>query len=103
MDEESRLAELIEDKSARSPADAAMDGDLKEHTATMLKKLTPREEKVIRMRFQLEDGEEHTLEEVGQLIGVTRERARQIENEALRNLQSAANSKSLRSFLRRAS
>jgi RNA polymerase primary sigma factor len=102
-DEESHLAELIEDKSAMSPSDAVMDMDLKEHTTMMLKTLTPREEKVIKMRFQLEDGEEHTLEEVGQSIGVTRERARQIENEALRNLHAAPNSEAVRSFLRRAS
>ena len=102
-DEESHLAQLIEDKLAMSPSDAVMDMDLKEHTARMLKTLTPREEKVIKMRFQLEDGEEHTLEEVGQSLGVTRERARQIENQALRNLHAAPNSKAARSFLRRAS
>jgi len=102
-DEESHLAGLIEDKSAMSPSDAVMDMDLKEHTARMLKTLTPREEKVIKMRFQLEDGEEHTLEEVGQSLGVTRERARQIENKALRNLQAAPNSEAVRSFLWRAS
>jgi RNA polymerase primary sigma factor len=102
-DEESHLAELIEDKAALSPSDAVMDMDLKKHTTMMLKTLTPREEKVIKMRFQLEDGEEHTLEEVGQSIGVTRERARQIENEALRNLQADPNSDAARSFLRRAS
>jgi RNA polymerase primary sigma factor len=86
-----------------SPSDAVMDMDLKEHTTMMLKTLTPREEKVIKMRFQLEDGEEHTLEEVGQSLGVTRERARQIENQALRNLHEAPNSEAVHSFLRRAS
>ncbi|MBZ5659353.1 MAG: RNA polymerase sigma factor RpoD [Acidobacteriia bacterium] len=103
VDEESHLGDLIEDKEAVSPSDAVIDVNLREQTASVLKTLTPREEKVIKMRFGLEDGEQHTLEEVGQTIGVTRERARQIEAEILRNLRASPRTHELRSFLRRAS
>ncbi len=103
VDEESHLGDLIEDKGVVSPSDAVIDMNLKEQTAAILKTLTPREEKVIRMRFGLEDGEEHTLEEVGQTIGVTRERTRQIEAQILRVLRAAPHTNRLRSFLRRAS
>ena len=103
MDEESHLGDLIEDKAAASPSDIVIDMNLKEQMASLLKTLTPREEKVIMMRFGLEDGEERSLEEIGQVIGVTRERIRQIEAEVLRNLRVAPRTRSLQSFLRRAS
>ena len=73
------LAELIQDRAVISPADAVINLNLKEQTSNLLHTLTPREEKVIKMRFGLEDGSEHTLEEVGQHFAVTRERIRQIE------------------------
>jgi RNA polymerase primary sigma factor len=103
LDEESSLGDFIEDRSSVSPSDAALEHDLRDHTAAVLKTLTPREEKVIRMRFGLEDGETHTLEEVGQAIGVTRERIRQIEAEVVRKLRAAPQTRELISFLRRAS
>jgi RNA polymerase primary sigma factor len=103
VDEESHLGDLIEDKRIVSPADAAIDMSLRDQTASVLQTLTPREEKVIRMRFGLEDGEPHTLEEVGQAIGVTRERIRQIETEVVRKLRTAPGTLRLRAFLRRAS
>jgi len=103
MDEESHLGDFIEDKAVVSPSDAAIDMNLREQTASVLKTLTPREEKVIKMRFGLEDGEPHTLEEVGRVIGVTRERTRQIEAEVVRKLRAAPDTHRLRSFLRRAS
>ena len=102
-DEESHLGDLIEDKAAMLPSDAVIDLNLKEHTESVLSTLTPREQTVIKMRFGFEDGEPRTLEEVGRTIGVTRERARQIEAEILRNLRAAPRTDSLRSFLRRAS
>jgi len=102
-DEESHLGDLIEDKTAMLPSDAVIDLNLKEHTESVLNTLTPREQTVIKMRFGFEDGEPRTLEEVGQAIGVTRERARQIEAEILRNLRAAPRTGELRSFLRRAS
>jgi len=101
--EESHLGDLIEDKAVVSPSDAVIGMNLKEQTAAVLKTLTPREEKVIRMRFGLEDGEEHTLEEVGRSLGVTRERTRQIEAQVLRALRAAPGTGNLRTFLRRAS
>jgi len=103
VDEESQLGDFIEDKAVVSPSDAAIDVKLREQTASMLKTLTPREEKVIKMRFGMEDGEPRTLEEVGQTIGVTRERTRQIEAEVLRKLRTAPGTHRLYSFLRRAS
>ena len=102
-DEESHLGDFIEDKAVISPSDAAIDVNLREQTASVLKTLTPREEKVIKMRFGLEDGEPHTLEEVGRAIGVTRERTRQIEAEVVRKLRAAPDTHRLRSFLLRAS
>jgi RNA polymerase primary sigma factor len=102
-DGESRLGDLIEDKTAMLPSDAVIDANLREHTESVLKTLTPRERIVIKMRFGFGDGEQSTLEEVGRTIGVTRERARQIEAEVLRNLRSAAPAGRLRAFLRRAS
>ncbi|MGB9464492.1 MAG: RNA polymerase sigma factor RpoD [Candidatus Acidiferrum sp.] len=103
IDEESHLGDFIEDKAVVSPSDAVIDTNLREQTASVLKTLTPREEKVLKMRFGLEDGEPHTLEEVGQTIGVTRERTRQIEAEVMRKLRTAPGMHQLRSFLRRAS
>jgi RNA polymerase primary sigma factor len=102
-DEESRLGDFLEDKQAVSPANAMLERGLKEDAGTLLKTLTPREEKVIRMRFGLEDGTEHTLEEVGHSFGLTRERIRQIEGEALRRLREPRRSAKLRTYLRRAS
>ena len=103
VDEESHLGDFIEDRASVSPADAVIDMNLREQTASILKTLTPREEKVIKMRFGLEDGEPRTLEEVGRAIGVTRERTRQIEAEVVRKLRAAPDTHRLRSFLRRAS
>ena len=102
-DEESRLGDFIEDKTYLSPADAMVGLSLKEQASAVLKRLTPREERVIRMRFGLEDGNEHTLEEVGQVLGVTRERTRQIEAKALATLRSDPRARSLHIFLERAS
>src|ERR1700719_1482332 len=100
-DGESHLGDFIEDKQAASPSEAVIDRNLKEHAIDMLSDLTPREAKVIRMRFGLEDGDEHTLEEVGRCLGVTRERTRQIEAQALRTLREAPRTRRLRSVLRR--
>jgi RNA polymerase primary sigma factor len=100
-DGESHLGDFIEDKQAVSPSEAVIDRNLKQHAVDMLSDLTPREAKVIRMRFGLEDGDEHTLEEVGRCLGVTRERTRQIEAQALRTLREAPRTRRLRSSLRR--
>ena len=96
---DSHLGDLIEDKAVVSPSDAIIYLNLKEHMASELKTLTPREEKIIKMRFGLEDGSEHTLEEVGQTFAVTRERIRQIEGKALRKLRHPSRSHKLRTFL----
>jgi RNA polymerase primary sigma factor len=96
---DSHLGEFIEDRSAISPTEAVIGVNLKEKTATVLRTLTWREEKVIKMRFGLEDGSEHTLEEVGQCFALTRERIRQIEAKALRKLRHPARSSKLKSFL----
>ena len=98
-DEDSHLGDFIEDKSAVSPSEAVISLNLKEQTASMLKTLTPREERIIKMRFGLDDGSEHTLEEVGQSFAVTRERIRQIEAKALRKLRHPSRSNKLRVFL----
>jgi RNA polymerase primary sigma factor len=98
-EEDSHLGEFIEDKSSLSPSDAVISISLQEQTASMLKTLTPREEKVIKMRFGLEDGSEHTLEEVGHSFAVTRERIRQIEAKALRKLRHPSRSRNLRTFI----
>ncbi len=86
-EEDSHLGDFIEDRTAVSPSEAVINLDLKEQTESVLKTLTPREEKVIKMRFGVGDGSEHTLEEVGQNFAVTRERIRQIEAKALRKLR----------------
>ncbi len=98
-EEDVHLGDFIEDKAVVSPSDAVINLDLKEQTASVLKTLTPREEKIIKMRFGLEDGSQHTLEEVGQLFALTRERIRQIEGKALRKLRHSSRSHKLRAFL----
>jgi RNA polymerase primary sigma factor len=93
------LGDLIENRNEVSPADAVIKVDLQEQTAHVLHTLTAREEKVVRMRFGLEDGSEHTLEEVGKTFALTRERIRQIEAKALRKLRRPAHSHKLKAFL----
>jgi RNA polymerase primary sigma factor len=100
-EEDSHLGDFIEDKAVVSPSDAVINLNLKEQAASVLRMLTPREEKIIRMRFGLDDGSEHTLEEVGQSFAVTRERIRQIEAKALRKLRHPSRSQKLRAFLER--
>ena len=98
-EEDSHLGDFIEDRQAVSPSDAVISLNLQEQTESVLKSLTPREEKVIKMRFGVGDGSEHTLEEVGQNFAVTRERIRQIEAKALRKLRHPSRSRKLRAFL----
>jgi RNA polymerase primary sigma factor len=98
-EEDSHLGDFIEDRAVVSPAEAVINVNLKEQTAHVLRTLTPREEKVIKMRFGLEDGSEHTLEEVGQSFQVTRERIRQIEAKALRKLRHPSRSRKLKAFV----
>jgi RNA polymerase primary sigma factor len=98
-EEDSHLGDFIEDRQVISPADAVINLNLKEQTESVLKTLTPREERVIKMRFGVGDGSEHTLEEVGQNFAVTRERIRQIEAKALRKLRHPSRSRKLRAFL----
>jgi RNA polymerase primary sigma factor len=98
-EEDSHLGDFIEDRMAVSPSDAVISVNLKEYTSQVLRTLTPREERVIKMRFGLEDGSEHTLEEVGQSFQVTRERIRQIEAKALRKLRHPSRSRKLKAFV----
>jgi len=98
-EEDSHLGDFIEDRAVVSPAEAVINVNLKDQTSQVMRTLTPREEKVIKMRFGLEDGSEHTLEEVGQSFAVTRERIRQIEAKALRKLRHPSRSRKLRAFL----
>ena len=98
-EEDSHLGDFIEDRGVVSPSDAVINLNLKEQTASVLETLTPREEQVIRMRFGIGDGSEHTLEEVGQRFSVTRERIRQIEAKALRKLRHPSRSRKLKAFL----
>ncbi len=98
-EEDSHLGDFIEDRGVVSPAEAVINLNLKEQTAAVLQTLTPREEQVIRMRFGIGDGSEHTLEEVGQRFSVTRERIRQIEAKALRKLRHPSRSRRLKTFL----
>ncbi|MGH9345697.1 MAG: RNA polymerase sigma factor RpoD [Vicinamibacterales bacterium] len=98
-EEDSHLGDFIEDRNIVSPAEAVINLNLKEQTESVLKTLTPREEKVIKMRFGVGDGSEHTLEEVGQSFAVTRERIRQIEAKALRKLRHPSRSRKLKAFL----
>jgi RNA polymerase primary sigma factor len=96
---DSNLGDLIEDKNAILPIDAVIQSNLRETTTRMLASLTPREERIVRMRFGLGMNSDHTLEQVGQQFSVTRERIRQIEAKALRKLKHPSRSRELRSFL----
>jgi RNA polymerase primary sigma factor len=98
-EEESNLGDFLVDTRMGSPSDAVVNLNLREQTAEVLKTLSPREEKIVKMRFGLQDGSEHTLEEVGQNFAVTRERIRQIEAKALRKLRHPSRSHRLRTFL----
>jgi RNA polymerase primary sigma factor len=98
-EDESHLGDFIVDRRVTSPSEAVINLNLREQTAEVLKTLSPREEKIIKMRFGLQDGSEHTLEEVGQHFAVTRERIRQIEAKALRKLRHPSRSHRLRAFL----
>ena len=102
-EEDSHLGDFIEDRGVVSPSEAVINVNLKEQTAAVLQSLTPREEQVIRMRFGIGDGSEHTLEEVGQRFSVTRERIRQIEAKALRKLRHPSRSRKLKAFLENSS
>jgi RNA polymerase primary sigma factor len=96
---DSHLGDLIEDRTAVSPAEAVIGVNLKERAERVLRTLSPREERVLRMRFGMDDGSEHTLEEVGRCFAVTRERIRQIEAKALRKLRHPSRSSELRVLL----
>src|SRR6478609_2385727 len=98
-EEESNLGDFLVDSRMVSPSEAVINLNLREQTAEVLKTLSPREEKIVKMRFGLQDGSEHTLEEVGQNFAVTRERIRQIEAKALRKLRHPSRSHRLRAFL----
>jgi len=95
---DTQLADFIEDEDSPSPAEDALEDDLREHTKEMLSSLTPREEKIIRMRFGIGEKTDHTLEEVGQDFNLTRERIRQIESKALKKLQKNSNAPDLKAF-----
>ena len=98
-DEDSRLGDFIEDRQAVSPAEGVINLNLREQTEDVLNTLTPREAEVIKMRFGVGGGGEHTLEEVGRPFAVTRERIRQIEVKALRKLRHPSRSRRLRALL----
>jgi RNA polymerase primary sigma factor len=98
-EEDSHLGDFIEDQKAISPSDAVINVSLKKEIEDILKTLTPREEMVIKLRFGIGDGSERTLEEVGQIFSVTRERIRQIEAKALRKLRHPSRSKVIKNFL----
>ena len=98
-EEDSSLGDFIEDKNALQPLDTAIQSNLSESTTKILASLTPREERVLRMRFGIGMNTDHTLEEVGLQFSVTRERIRQIEAKALRKLKHPSRSKQLKSFL----
>jgi RNA polymerase primary sigma factor len=98
-EDESHLGDFIVDQAHQSPAEQMVNVNLHDQTAEVLKSLSPREEKIIRLRFGLEDGSEHTLEEVGSSFAVTRERIRQIEAKALRKLRHPSRSYRLKTFL----
>ncbi len=98
-EEDSHLGDFIEDRQVLSPIDAVLVSNLQDQTRRVLKSLTPREEQVLKMRFGVGDGSEHTLEEVGRSFNVTRERIRQIESKALRKLRHPSRAKKLKPFL----
>jgi RNA polymerase primary sigma factor len=98
-EEESHLGDFIEDKKIAPPGEAAVNRNLQEQTKKVLSTLTPRQEKIVRMRFGIEEKSDHTLEEVGQDYNLTRERIRQIEEKSLRKLRHPSRSKKLRSFI----
>jgi RNA polymerase primary sigma factor len=98
-EEDSHLGDFIEDKRILSPVDAVINANLQEQTNSVLATLSPREEKVLRMRFGIGEKSDHTLEEVGQNFDVTRERIRQIEAKALRKLRHPSRNKKLKSFV----
>ena len=98
-DEDSHLGDFIEDQGTLTPADSAIYGNLRNVTSDILESLTPREAKVLRMRFGIEMNTDHTLEEVGKQFDVTRERIRQIEAKALRKLRHPTRSERLKTFL----
>jgi RNA polymerase primary sigma factor len=98
-EEDSQLADFIEDEDARSPMEDALEDNLREQTKEMLSSLTPREEKIIRMRFGIGEQTDHTLEEVGQDFNLTRERIRQIESKALEKLQKNSQAPELKNFM----
>jgi len=98
-EDDSHLGDFIEDQDALAPAEAAAFELLKEQLDDVLETLTPREKKVLKLRFGLDDGRSRTLEEVGQIFGVTRERIRQIEAKALRKLRHPMRSKRLKDYL----
>jgi RNA polymerase primary sigma factor len=100
-DEEGSLSDFVEDELALSPVEAAIHTNLAEHTSKMLATLTPREEQILRMRFGIGQKNDSTLEEVGKLFAVTRERVRQIEAKALRKLRTTERSCRLKGFLGR--
>src|SRR5262249_35472916 len=97
--DDAHLSHFIEDRQVVSPVEAAINVNLREQTDSVLKTLTPREQQIIKMRFGVGDGSEHTLEEVGQRFAVTRERVRQIEARALRKLRHSSRIQKLRAFL----
>ena len=98
-EEDSHLRDLIGDKGVVSPSDMVIDLDMAEHTRKILASLTPREDKILRMRFGIGEKSDHTLEEVGQDFGITRERIRQIEAKALRRLRHPSRGKQLKDFV----
>ena len=98
-EEDSHLGDLIEDKNGILPIDAMIQSNLRETTTRVLASLTPREERIVRMRFGLGMNSDHTLAEVGQQFSLTRERIRQIEAKAIRKLKHPSRSKMLRTFL----
>jgi RNA polymerase primary sigma factor len=98
-EEDSHLGDFIEDKNAVSPVESVISTNLREQTSMVLNTLSPREELVLRMRFGVGEGSEHTLEEVGRSFNVTRERIRQIESKALRKLRHPSRAAKLKPFL----
>jgi RNA polymerase primary sigma factor len=97
-DEDSQLGDFVEDENAENPLDSSINQALSEATLEVLENLTPREEKVLRMRFGIGMNTDHTLEEVGKQFGVTRERIRQIEAKALRKLRHPSRAQKLKTF-----